>query len=80
MDFPTTEETQKSLLQKEHDLNLAEQNLIRKRILALKEKMKIIGKDDPEYGLSQMEIDKDEIFLDELIVREEELQRQLEQS
>lgn len=78
--LPSSKEGKRSLLQKEYDLNIEEQLLVKKRIATLKEKMKLVGKDDPEYGLANMEIDKDLIFLDELISREEELKGILDQS
>lgn len=77
-DLPSLKETQKSLLQKEYELNVEEQLLLKKRIETMRQKMKMIGKDDPEYGLMNMEIDKDEIFLDELLARQEELKGLLE--
>lgn len=66
------------LLQKELDVNRQEQTLLRERIQTVKDYLETLPKIDPEFGLIQAQIRMDQIELDELKFREEEILLQIQ--
>lgn len=73
-------ENKSSILHKDLDLNLEEQRLLKKRIYLSEEKLKTIGKEDPEYSVVQLEIKSDQVQLDELMKKEELIKDQIKGS
>lgn len=63
----------KSLLQKEIDVNLAEQNLLKKRISTMKELINDLPSIHPQYSVLTIQIEVDEIELNELQLRSEQI-------
>lgn len=74
-----TEETQssKELMQKEFDVNQANQGLLEKRILIMKETLNNIPSSDPQYSMLAIQIQMDKVELDELKSREQTLSKLL---
>lgn len=70
--------SKKELLQKELDVNHAEQVLLEQRINTVKEYIHTLPAKDPQYGIIHAQIRMDQVELDELINQEENLLRQLE--
>lgn len=68
----------KDLLQKQLDINLAEQLLLKKRIETVQRASEIREKDDPETALFQSQMEMDLIELDELIKRAKVLKEDME--
>lgn len=59
-----------ALLQKEMDVNRAEQDLIRQRMQMSKSFLNELPDSDPQYSMLRTQIQMDQIELDELQVRE----------
>jgi hypothetical protein len=59
------------LFRKELDVNIAEQNLLRKRIRMLEELINDTPSDHPNYSQMVAQVNMDQIELDELEIREE---------
>lgn len=68
----------KSLLQKELDVNLAEQNLLKQRILLMNDFVNDLPSSDPQYSMLRIQVKMDQVELDELKVREGTLIQQIE--
>ncbi len=62
--------TSKSLLQKELDVNQAEQVLLQKRMLMMKEFINDLPASDPQYSMLIAQVQMDQIEMDELKNRE----------
>lgn len=60
----------KSLMQKELDVNQAEQVLLHKRIELMKSTLNEIASSDPQYSMLAVQIQMDQIEIDELKFRE----------
>lgn len=60
----------KELMQKELDVNRAEQNLLKKRIELMKSFVNDIPSSDPQYSMLLTQVDMDQIEMDELKTRE----------
>lgn len=60
----------KELMQKELDVNQAEQNLLVKRIELMKSFVNDIPSYDPQYSMLLLQIQMDQVEIDELKVRE----------
>lgn len=71
--YVNTARDPKSLLQKEIDINRAEQNLIKKRIDLLKSTINDIPSFSPQYASMLPQLEMDQIELDELKIREAEI-------
>lgn len=67
----------KELLQKELDVNLANQNLLQKRILMMTDSINNIPSSDPQYSMMAIQVQMDRIELDELKSREQEITHKL---
>ncbi len=65
----STEDT-KSLMQKELDVNQAEQLLLKKRIALMKSFINDIPSSDPQYSMFLIQVQMDQIEIDELKTRE----------
>ena len=59
----------KDLMHKEFDVNLAEQNLLGKRISLMKQLINDIPSSDPQYSMLLLQVKADLVELDELRVR-----------
>ena len=57
------------LMHKELDVNQAEQNLLQKRILLLKDSIDNLPSSDPQYSMMLHMMNSDKIELDELKIR-----------
>jgi hypothetical protein len=68
----------KTLIQKELDVNQAEQNLLQKRISLMKSFINDIPSSDPQYSMLAIQIEMDQVELDELKSREILLQDRLQ--
>jgi hypothetical protein len=62
-----------AVLQKELDLNRAEQTLLQQRIQLLRDFINDLPSSDPQYAIMSMQMRLDEIELDELKIRATEL-------
>jgi hypothetical protein len=62
-------EDSKDLMQKEFDVNLAEQNLLQKRIGLMKQLANDLPSSDPQYSMLLLQIRADLVELDELKIR-----------
>ena len=71
-------ENSRELLQKEFDVNKAEQLLLQKRIAAMKTLLNDIPSSDPHYSKCAIHIKMDQIEIDELKYRASLLSQQLE--
>ena len=60
----------KALMQKEFDVNQAEQNLLKKRIDLMKQLINDLPSSDPQYSMLLAQVQMDQIEMDELKVRE----------
>lgn len=76
--FVQDTENRKDLLQKELAVNLAEQNLLSKRIELMKSFLNDLPSSDPHYSMMAVQIKMDQIEMDELKAREALLQKQLD--
>lgn len=63
-------QTSKVLLQKELDVNQAEQGLLQKRVQLMKEFINELPASDPQYSMLAAQIQMDQIEMDELKTRE----------
>jgi hypothetical protein len=70
--------SKKELLQRELDVNRAEQALLRQRIQTVKDYLGELPTTDPQYGIIHAQIRMDQIELDELKFQEENLLQQIE--
>ncbi len=70
----------KSLLQKELDINQAEQKLLRQRIAIMSEFVQDLPSSDPQYSMIYIQLKMDQIEIDELSDRETTLIERLEKS
>lgn len=68
----------KELLQKELDVNQAEQNLLKKRISMMKEFINNLPASDPQYSMLVIQVQMDQIEWDELKVREDSIIQKLQ--
>ncbi len=68
----------KELIQKELDINRAEQNLLTKRIALMQSLCNDLPDYDPHYSMMRTQIKMDQIELDELKVREAAMISQLD--
>ncbi len=66
------------LLRKESDTNLAEQELLKKRIQMMKASANDLPSSDPKYSSLRIQIQMDEVELDELKKREADLAENLD--
>lgn len=62
--------SQEELLQKEINVNLAEQSLVKRRMQLTKEFLEQLPIDDPQYSMLIAQIQMDQVELDELKGRE----------
>lgn len=69
----------KELLQKEMDVNLAEQVLLKQRIELMKNVVNSVPSYDPDYAKFAVQMRMDQIELDELRVRETLLSEKLKE-
>lgn len=69
----------KSLSQKELEVTLAEQNLLSKRILMMKDFLNEIPSSDPQYSMLVLQIKMDQVEFDELKIRETLLIQRIEE-
>lgn len=60
----------KTLMQKELEVNQAEQNLLSKRLLMMKEFLNELPSSDPQYSMLALQIKMDQVELDEIKIRE----------
>lgn len=67
-------EKQQSLLKQELDVNLQQQVIVNQRINLIKETFKQIPSSDPEYAILLAQMEMDQVELDELINKQEELE------
>jgi hypothetical protein len=65
------------LLQQELDVNLQQKVLVNQRISLIKASLKDIPNTDPDYSIFFTQLEMDQIELDELQNREEEIKRQI---
>lgn len=72
-------ENSKVLLQKELDVNQAEQTLLRERMRTMKPLINDLPSSDPQYSPLVLQLQMDQIELDELKVRESILIQKLSQ-
>lgn len=74
-------ETQDSrdLLQKELDVNRAEQNLLNKRIEMMNKFINDLPSSDPQYSMMRRQVEMDQVEIDELKVRAAILMEKLSQ-
>jgi hypothetical protein len=70
----------KTLMQKELDVNRAEQSLLKKRLEMAAELINQVPETDPQYSPLIAQLQMDQIELDELKVRETLLTQKLEES
>lgn len=70
----------KSLMQKELDVNQAEQTLLIQRIQLMKSFINDLPSSDPQYSLLLTQLQMDQIEMDELKVRETLLIQKLEEN
>lgn len=63
----------KELLQKELDVNQAEQELLKKRVSLMRDFLNDIPSSDPQYGMISTSLQMDLVELDELKARQEQL-------
>lgn len=75
--FTEDAKSSKSLLQKELDVNQAEQILLRQRIELMKSFLNDIPSSDPHYSMFAAQMRMDQIEIDELKVRELSLSEKL---
>lgn len=68
----------KTLMQKELDVNRAEQTLLQKRLQMARHLINELPESDPQYSLLIAQMQMDQIELDELKVRETLLTQKLE--
>ena len=68
----------KELIQKELNVNQAEQNLLQKRIAMMKEFINDLPASDPQYSMLVTQVHMDQIEWDELKIRESLLSKKLE--
>lgn len=68
--FVQNTEDSKELMQKELDVNLAEQNLLKKRIELMKTFINDLPSSDPQYSMLVMQVQMDQVEVDELKNRE----------
>ncbi len=71
--FVSDIQNKKDLLQKELDVNLQIQTVLKKRIETVKNFLKSLPAKDPQYGIVHAQIRMDQIELDELQKQEENL-------
>ena len=69
--------TAKELLQKELDINRAEQVLLKERVRLMNGFINDLPASDPQYGMLAAQAKRDQIELDELVRREETICSQL---
>src|SRR5690348_7851699 len=68
--FVQSTQDSKSLMQKELDVNQAEQILLNKRILLMKDFINDLPSSDPQYSMMLAQVKMDQIEIDELRIRE----------
>lgn len=71
-------ENSKELLQKELDVNKAEQLLLQKRIATMKSLLNDLPSSDPHYSMMAIQIQMDQVEIDELKYRASLISQQLE--
>ena len=76
--FTSDAKTSKELIQKELDVNRAEQNLLTKRMALMESLCNDLPDSDPHYSMMRTQIKMDLIELDELKVREAAMISQLD--
>jgi hypothetical protein len=69
-EYVQSAEDSKALMQKELDVNQAEQNLLRKRIALMKSFINDLPSSDPQYSMLVIQVEMDQIEVDELKNRE----------
>ncbi len=67
----------KDLIQKELDVNQAEQILLKKRILLMKDFINDLPSSDPQYSMLVIQVQMDQVEIDELKNREHLLTQKL---
>ena len=67
------ESRQKLLIKQELDVNLQQQNIVNQSIKTIKEFFQNIPNTDPDYAILLTQMEMDQIHLDELKKREDEL-------
>jgi hypothetical protein len=75
--FAKNTENRKDLLQKEISVNIAEQNLLKKRVELMSAFLNDLPSSDPDYSMMAIQIKMDLIEIDELKAREEFLRKQI---
>lgn len=60
----------KTLMQKELEVNLEEQNLLNKRLVMMKQFLNELPSSDPQYSMLALQVKMDQIELDEKKIRE----------
>jgi hypothetical protein len=75
--FVQNTENSKELMQKELDVNQAEQLLLKKRIALMKSYANDLPSWDPQYAMLLAQVQMDQIEIDELKVRQALLAQQL---
>lgn len=65
-EFVQNTQNRKELLEKERDVNLVEQNLLRQRISLMKDFINDLPSSDPQYSMLCIQVKMDQIELDEL--------------
>ncbi len=65
------------LLQQELDVNLQQQVLVNQRINLIKDTFQQIPDTDPQYAILFTQLEMDQIELDELLHREQEIKNQI---
>ena len=69
--------TNKELMQKELNVNQAEQGLLGKRVRMMKEFLNELPARDPQYSMLSVQIQMDQIEIDELKMRESLLSQKI---
>lgn len=79
-EYVQSAEDSKALMQKELDVNQAEQNLLKKRIALMKTFINDLPSSDPQYSMLVMQVEMDQVEMDELKNREILLMQKLSDS